>query len=191
MPQAAPPQLPSAAAVSPRLVTAHLRKLRRSPRKLRLVCQTVVGMPAVAAINYLKLLPQAAAKPVAKLVASAVANAGHNYQIAKEDLPVKELLVNQGPTLKRFHPRAFGRAGTIRRRSSHLTVRLLERPGATRLRPGTAAAAVEPPPTVTLEELQRGLGSGPASGAGKAAATASSAAKGGGFRRKLFQRKAG
>lgn len=164
-----------------------------SPRKMRLVGQTVVGMPAVAAIDYLKLLPKAAAGPMAKLVASAVANAGHNFQIAKEDLTVKEMLVNQGPTLKRFRPRAFGRAGMIRHRSSHVTVRLLERPGAVRKTTPArvVAAAAEAPKTVSLDELKRGLGDGGPSGAGKTGAGETAKSKSSGFRRKLFQRKSG
>lgn len=162
-----------------------------SPRKLRLVAQSVVGMPAVAAIDYLKLMPKVAAQPVAKLVASAVANAGHNFQIAKEDLLIKEFLVNQGPTMKRFRPRAFGRAGMIRHRSSHLRLTLVERPGVIRRAVAAKLAHVEPPKTVSLDELKRGLGGGSEAGLGKAGSGEATKGKSGGFRRKLFQRKSG
>lgn len=177
-------------AAAPRMVMAHLRFLRMSPRKVRLVASAVQRMPAVTAIDYLKVMPKAAARPVSKLIASAVANAGHNFQIAKEDLVIQQVLVNQGPTLKRFRPRAFGRAGAIRKRSCHLSVTLMERAGAVRAQPpAKAKAAAEEVKTVTLGELRRGVGLGAESGKGKAEEAKAGAGKG--FRRKLFQRKAG
>ena len=178
-------------AASPRLVTAFLRNCRMSPRKMRVVAQTVVRQPAASAIDRLKMLRKAPAVPLAKLIASAVANASHNFQIAKEDLVVREILVNQGPTLKRWRPRAFGRAGMIRKRPSHITVILAERPGAAR-KPATAAAKpAEPIKTVTLDELKRGMGDA-AGEAGKDGKPGESGRSGGkGFTRKLFNRKAG
>ena len=173
------------------MVMAHLRHFRMSPRKIRIVAEAVQRMPASAAVDYLKLMPQAPAKPLAKLIASAVANARHNFQIAANDLVISEILVNQGPTLKRWRPRAFGRAGMIRHRSSHISVKLMERPGAARAavlaKKPVAGVAVK---TVTLSELRRGVGLGDgkdqkdAGGDGKSGAVK-------GFRRKLFQRKAG
>lgn len=174
-----------------RLVTAHLRNFRMSPRKMRVVAQTVLRLPVVRALDHLKMMRRAPAAPLAKLIASAVANAGHNFQIAKDDLVIHEILVNQGPTLKRWRPRAFGRAGQIRKRSSHVTVRLVERPGATRkaaVMPAVQATA-EPLKTMTLDELKRSVGA-VGEGAGEKGGETPKG-KGGGFRRKLFQRKAG
>ncbi|MDD5110420.1 MAG: 50S ribosomal protein L22 [Patescibacteria group bacterium] len=189
-PSPAAPKGPAVTAAAPRTVLAHLRFLRMSPRKVRLVASAVQRMPAVTAIDYLKVMPKAAALPVSKLIASAVANASHNFQIAKEDLIIQQILVNQGPTLKRFRPRAFGRAGQIRKRSCHLSVTLMERAGAVRAQlPSKAKAASEEVKTVTLGELRRGVGLGSEAGKGKADETKGGAGKG--FRRKLFQRKAG
>ena len=176
---------------APRLVTAHLRNFRMSPRKMRVVAQTVARLPALQALHQLKIMRQAPAAPLAKLIASAVANARHNFQITQDDLVIHEILVNQGPTLKRWRPRAFGRAGLIRKRSSHLTVTLAERPGTLRPAILTPAAqpTAEPLKTMTLDELKRGIG---AAGAGaREEGGETRPGKGGGFRRKLFQRKSG
>jgi len=165
-----------------------------SPRKLRLVAQTVVRMPAKAAVDYLKLMPKAAAAPLAKLIASAIANASHNAQIAPQDLVIQQVLVNQGPTLKRFRPRAFGRAGMIRKRSSHVSVTLVEHSnaaGRAQAAKAQAAAALQPPKTVTLDELKRGLGKGTAGEPGQSRGREAPRAAGKGFTRKLFQRKSG
>lgn len=190
-PTAAPARAVSPAAPKQRVVMAHLRHFRMSPRKIRVVAEAVQRMPAASAVDYLKLMPQAPAKPLAKLIASAVANARHNFQIAPNDLVISEILVNQGPTLKRWRPRAFGRAGMIRHRSSHISVKLMERPGAVRAAaPAKKPAAGEAVKTVTLSELRRGVGLG-AEREGSKEKTAETARGGKGFARKLFNRKAG
>ena len=171
-------------------VTALLRGLRMSPRKVRLVAATVAHMPATSAVNYLKVLPKAAALPLAKLIASAVANARHNFQIAPEDLVVEQILVNQGPTLKRWRARAFGRAAMIRHRTSHIALTLSVLPSA--VRPATAAAASTAPAelkTVTLEEVKQSEGTRGDASSGPGQAGGSRGGRG--FRRKLFQRKSG
>lgn len=176
---------------TPRTVLAHLRFLRMSPRKVRLVAATVKHMPATAAVDYLKLMPQAGALPLSKLIASAVANANHNFQIASEDLVVQQILVNQGPTLKRFRPRAFGRAGEIRKRSSHISVTLVERAGAGRKISARPKSAAPPSPdlkTVTMAELKRTVSEGEQR---KGQSSEAHGPAGKGFTRKLFQRKAG
>ncbi len=175
---------------SPRAVVAHLRHFRMSPRKVRLVANAVGHMPARAAVDYLKVLRKDAARPLAKLIASAIANARHNFQLPPDDLVIEKITVNQGPTLKRYWPRAFGRAGMIRRRSCHVSLALVPRqaratPGVT----GVAAAATELK-TVSLSEVRRQ--SSPADhsgGTGKAGPTPAGGGKG--FARKLFQRKSG
>lgn len=103
-------------------VKAHNRGLRMSPRKVRLVVDIVRGMDVAPAIDQMKYLNKAAARPVRKLLESAVANAKHNDGIEIDNLFVKAIMVNEGRTLKRMMPRAMGASGTIRKRSSHITV---------------------------------------------------------------------
>ncbi len=104
---------------------ANLRYLRIAPRKIRLVADHVRGMPVGEALAVLKYTPQAAAKPLAKLLRSAVANAeqkgGH---VDVDALYVKTLTVDGGPKLRRFMPRAMGRAFRIEKRTSHVYVEL-------------------------------------------------------------------
>lgn len=95
---------------------------RASPRKVKLVIDTVRRMPLGKALQQLSVLPQAAAKPVAKLLASAAANATNNLKLDRSALWVKQITVGQGPRLKRWRPRAMGRATPIHRPTSHLKV---------------------------------------------------------------------
>ncbi len=106
---------------------AHARFVRISPRKVRLVVDLVRGKSVAAADAQLLHLSKKSAEPVRKLIASAAANAVNNHGLIKDALYVKAITVDQGPTIKRFHPRAFGRAGTIRKRTSHISVELAER----------------------------------------------------------------
>jgi large subunit ribosomal protein L22 len=103
---------------------AHLRHLRMSPRKVAVVADLVRGKPVGAALNILKFTPRAAAKPVAKLIQSAVANATDlsKGQVDVDRLVVQAISVDQGPTAKRFMPRAMGRATQIRKKTSHIHV---------------------------------------------------------------------
>lgn len=102
--------------------TAKLNKLRISPRKVRLVADLVRGMNAGEAILQLLHSPKKAARPVKKLIESAIANAEHNQKMERASLVVKTIFVDQGQTLHRWAPRAFGRASAIHKRSSHVTV---------------------------------------------------------------------
>lgn len=136
-------------------VTAHLRNLRMSPRKVRLVADLVRGLPVGEADAQLAYLSRAAALPLRKLLASAVANAEHNAKLSRANLYVGQIAVNQGPTLKRFRPRAFGRAAAIRKRSCHVHVVLMERvPTTVGRAPGAPATGAAPPP-VTVAERPR------------------------------------
>lgn len=103
-------------------VHASLRNLRMSPRKVRLVVNTVRGLKVQTAETRLTFLKKGAAEPVLKLLRSAMANAEHNFQIAKDSLYIKHIVADAGSTLKRFRPRAFGRAATIRKRMTHVTL---------------------------------------------------------------------
>lgn len=105
-------------------VKAHNRYLRMSPRKVRLVVDMVRGMDVAPAIDQLKYLNKAAARPVRKLLESAAANAKHNNRIESDNLFVKAIVVNEGPTIKRWMPKAMGASGMIRKRTSHLSVTL-------------------------------------------------------------------
>ncbi len=102
------------------------RHLRISPRKCRLVADQVRGLPVGDALQVLRFSPHKAARLLRKTVESALANAEHNHGGDMDLLRVRKVLVDEGPTLKRFRPRARGRAGKILKRSSHITVVLSE-----------------------------------------------------------------
>jgi large subunit ribosomal protein L22 len=107
-------------------VNAKLRYLRIAPRKARLLADLVRGMPLKEAKVQMGFNNKKAALPFLKLLKSAESNARHNFKVGPENLYVKEIRVDEGPTLKRFMPRARGRATTIRKRASHITVVLSE-----------------------------------------------------------------
>jgi len=101
---------------------AQVRYVRLTPMKARRVVDVIRGMKADDALTLLKFAPQAASEPVGKVIASAVANAEHNKRLNPSTLWISEAFVDEGPTLKRFRPRAQGRAARIRKRTSHITV---------------------------------------------------------------------
>ncbi len=101
---------------------AQARYVRMTPMKCRRVIDLVRGMGVQEALDQLRFQPQAASEPIAKVVASAAANAEHNRQLDPATLIISEAYVDEGPTLKRFRPRAQGRAYRIRKRTSHITV---------------------------------------------------------------------
>ena len=96
--------------------------VRVTPMKARRVIELIRNKPAQEALTVLKFAPQAAAEPVGKVLASAIANAEHNFSLDPETLIVSRAFVDEGPTLKRFQPRAQGRAYRIRKRTSHITI---------------------------------------------------------------------
>jgi large subunit ribosomal protein L22 len=101
---------------------ARVRYLRVSPTKARRVVDLVRGMPAQEALQTLRFSPQEVSADVYKVVASAVANAEHNGRLDAETLYIRDAFVDEGPTFKRFRPRAQGRAYRIRKRTSHITI---------------------------------------------------------------------
>ncbi len=104
---------------------AHLRFLRVAPRKVRLVADGVRGMKVGDALSTLRYTTQAAAKPLAKLLRSAVANAEQKGgRVDVDALIVKTLTVDQGPKMRRFMPRAMGRAFRVEKKTSHVYVEL-------------------------------------------------------------------
>jgi ribosomal protein L22 len=106
------------------LVHAKARYVRTSPRKARLVCDHIRGKDVAEARAILAFTPRAAAKAWIKLLESAVANAEHNHELVGDELRIAAVYADDGPTLKRFRPRAMGRATRIRKRTSHLTIAL-------------------------------------------------------------------
>ncbi|MBE7187838.1 50S ribosomal protein L22 [Jatrophihabitans endophyticus] len=110
---------------NPDVVTTAFAKashVRVTPMKARRVIDLIRDMPAQEALAMLKFAPQAAAEPVAKVLASAIANAEHNFSLDPAALIVTRAYVDEGPTMKRFQPRAQGRAYRIRKRTSHITI---------------------------------------------------------------------
>lgn len=106
---------------------AHAKYIRMSPRKVRIVLDLIRGKKVGEALAILKHTPRAAAPVVEKVLKSAMANAENNHGMDVSKLYVAETFANQGSTLKRFMPRAHGRAYGILKRSSHVTVVLKER----------------------------------------------------------------
>ena len=107
-------------------VRARLRFTRMAPRKARLVADLIRGKRSEDALNILTFTKKAAAKILIKLLKSAIANATQKKTIDIDRLFVKKITVDQGPTMKRFQPRALGRATMIRKRTSHITIVLDE-----------------------------------------------------------------
>jgi large subunit ribosomal protein L22 len=98
------------------------RYVRVTPRKARRVVDLIRGMPADQAQATLTFAPQSASEPIGKVLASAIANAGQNSHVDARSLVVSRAWVDEGPTLKRFRPRAQGRGYRINKRTSHITV---------------------------------------------------------------------
>ena len=103
-------------------VHASLRFLRMSPRKVRLVIDVVRGLPAVEAETRLGFINKEAARPVLKLLQSAIANAENNFHLDRKNLVIAKITADGGPTIKRSRPRAFGRAAAIRKRTTHINI---------------------------------------------------------------------
>jgi ribosomal protein L22 len=108
-----------------RAVRARARYVRTSARKARLVCRQITGKSVHEARAILAFTPRGAARDWSKLLESAVANAESNHELLEDDLFVREAYADEGPTIKRFRPRAMGRATPIHKRTSHLTITLV------------------------------------------------------------------
>lgn len=108
---------------------AHLKMLRSTPRKTRLVADLIRGKEVLEAENILRYTDKRAAKPILKLLQSAKANAVNNHDMFEDSLIVSKIMVDDGPTLKRILPRARGRADLLRKRTCHITITLEERRG--------------------------------------------------------------
>lgn len=107
-------------------VKASLNHLRMSPRKARLVIDVIRSMPVATALDQLKFINKKATDPIASLVKSAIANAVNTYSLEEDNLYIKEIRSDEGVMLKRWMPRAHGRATSIRKRGCHLNIVLAE-----------------------------------------------------------------
>lgn len=107
------------------LIKARASWVKSSDRKLSRVMELIRGKSAAEAQVILKFLPQKGARLIAKVLKSAIANAKHNYKLSEDGLIIHEIFANKGIIMKRFQPRAKGRAYPIKKRTSHITVSLI------------------------------------------------------------------
>jgi large subunit ribosomal protein L22 len=107
---------------------ARSKYIRRTPRKARIVADTVRGMRVVDALAQLEFSPRHAAADIAKAIRSAAANAEHNHSLTREDLWLKQILVDEGPTMKRIRPVSRGMAHQYFHRTCHITAIVEDRP---------------------------------------------------------------
>ena len=108
-------------------VSATARYLRGSTRKARLVTAVIKGKPVEEAAALLRFMPQHAARDIARVLKSATANAENNHNLSAEDLVVADAVANEGPTIKRWRPRAQGRAFPIHKPMTHITIVVADR----------------------------------------------------------------
>jgi ribosomal protein L22 len=126
-PKKAPARKPAAKREAPPerpVVNARARYVRVAPRKARLIADQVRGLPLEDALPLLRFSSRSAARDIRKLLESAAANAEANHDLVADDLLIKDIHVDEGPTLRRFRPRALGRATRINKRTSHISVAL-------------------------------------------------------------------
>ena len=109
-------------------VSAVQRFVRRTPRKARLVADSVTGMKVTDALAYLEFSPKHAARDVAKAIKSAAANAEHNFNLNRDDLVLKQLLIDEGPTYRRRRPVSRSMAHEFFHRTCHITAVVEDRP---------------------------------------------------------------
>jgi len=108
-------------------VSATAKYLRGSTRKARLITEAIKGMPVEDAAAALRFMPQTAAKDVARVLKSATANAENNLSLSADDLYIADAVANEGPTIKRWRPRAQGRAFPIHKPMTHITITVADR----------------------------------------------------------------
>ena len=157
-------------------VQARAKWVRTSPRKLRLVAQTLRDLPVSEALVACQFMPKAAARDVAKVIRSAQANAENNFNLVRDDLVLKDLRVEPGPMLKRGQPRAMGRLYSVFKRTSHITAVVEDRPGVVRRRTAALPRAPQPSaPGPTGRDSTRAAARPTATGAPAAAPRAATA----------------
>lgn len=175
-----------------KLVRASLRYLRMSPTKVRLLANFVKGMDVSKALTQLYFSKRVAKTPVQKLIESAAANAKNNFGIEKDNLYIQSFTVDGGPTLKRWRPRAFGRATMIRKRMSHLNIVLAERKPTAELKKGAPQESKkEDVKIVDAKELKKMISKDSGSEGDEKKQGDHKKSEKKGFTKKLFQRKTG
>lgn len=167
-------------------VKASLKNLRMSPRKVRLVIDVIRKMSVSEALDQLKFVNKLAAEPIAKLIKSAVANAENTYSLDKNNLFIKEIRSDEGIMLKRWMPRAHGRATSLRKRGCHLTLTL----GEIKDSGPKEKKVVKTQEPVKLEKLAK-EGEKATKAAAPTAAVKEKVKKSSGEKTKMFRRKAG
>jgi large subunit ribosomal protein L22 len=150
-------------------VRATAKYVGTSPRKIGLVAALIRGRKASDAQQVLATTGKRATDPVGKVLQSAIANAENNYNLNARNLVIESVLVGPGPTLKRFRPRAQGRAGAIRKRTSHITVVLSDAAKA-----DSSAAASQPADSSASASRLRNSASKQVSAAGAESASSAS-----------------
>ncbi|MEK7541359.1 MAG: 50S ribosomal protein L22 [Patescibacteria group bacterium] len=169
-------------------VKATLRHLHIAPRKMRLAAGVVKGMDVARAERELTHRAKRSAPVLLKLLRSAAAGARHNFHIEPQNLTVKDVRIDAGPVQKRYRARAFGRAASIRRRTSHVSL-VLETAGGATVLPERVPHAGPAVREATVEDVQRGAGS--ARGVAPVGAAAEQRRpRQPGFVRRMFRRKA-
>ncbi len=136
-------------------VKAQTKFIRMSPRRTRLVADLVRDLDVEKALTQLQFMPKAAARPILKLLKSCIANAVNNFHLEKDNLYVKTITVDGGPVLKRWQPRAFGRATPIRKRSCHIIIILSEKKESGKIIEQPKTELEKPKVVGTLKELQK------------------------------------
>ena len=166
----------------------HLNNLRIAPRKVRLIANLIKKSPALAAQASLKFQSKKAALPMLKLLKSAIASAANNFNLPLENLYISNILVDEGSKLKRFRPRAFGRAGAIHKKTSHITLILEEKimPGMKKPKKRATEKIIAP----QVIEMKKEVAEKPIVPKYEAPKVIKPARKFGDFTRKIFRRKA-
>lgn len=189
-------------------IKASLNNFRTSPRKVRLVAGLVRGKQVDQALAQLQFSLKGSALPISKLLKSAVANAVNNYELSADNLYIKEIKVDEGPTMKRWMPKAHGRATPLRKRTSHVSVTLgeIKESGVTQAKKQKLEAPVKLGSKPTEDEGVKVEQTSPADtgsatelgkeiidprGLGKGKHTKLEGGKGQGFKEKVFRRKSG
>ena len=134
-------------------IKAKAKYIHTSPKKIRLVLDLIRGMDTEAALKQLQFTNKKACGPISKLLNSAIANATNNFNLDKSNLLIKEIRGDDGPTLKRWRPRAFGRATPIRKRTTHISIILAEKEPSQQVR--KEEAKVEAP--VAIKDFEKSL----------------------------------
>jgi large subunit ribosomal protein L22 len=132
-------------------VIARSRYIRRAPRKARLVAGLVNGMRVADALAQLEFSPKHAARDVAKAVRSAAANAEHNHNLSRDELWLKQVLIDEGPTMKRIRPVSRGMDHQYFHRTCHITAIVEDRPSESRSR---RRASTPRPPRETASDTE-------------------------------------